>query len=134
MYRIRAPESCDIVRLHLAAALSAGSQCTAFHCTALHCTAFHCTALHCTALHRCFGCRRLTASARGCCGMARHSWHGIHSPSAFARCDRSKPKPLEYLKSVLDIKQKYAYLVDHALGKNTRSVHRPVPTRQHRWL
>ena len=35
MYRIRAPESCDIVRLHLAAALSAGSQCTALHGTAL---------------------------------------------------------------------------------------------------
>ena len=112
MYRIRAPESCDIVRLHLAAALSAGSQCTAPHRTPLHSTVDRKRT-------------RLVAAWPGTVGTAF---------AACARCDRSKPKPLEYLKSVLDIKQKYAYLVDHALGKNTRSVHRPVPTRQHRWL
>lgn len=39
MYRIRAPESCDLVRLHLAAASPAGSQCTALHSTAPHRTA-----------------------------------------------------------------------------------------------
>ena len=133
MYRIRAPESCDIVRLHLAAALSAGSQCSAPHGTARQ---------------RCFGCLRhgprlsaqstpltlkylkhsLACTFSGCCGTVGTAF------AECARCDRSKPKPLEYLKSVLDIKQKYAYLVDHALGKNTRSVHRPVPTRQHRLL
>ena len=68
---------------------------------------------------------RLRLSAIQQCGV-HCRWHAFVASAAH----RSKPKPLEYLKSVLDIKQKYAYLVDHALGKNTRSV--PASARQHR--
>ena len=94
--------------------------------------------MHCTAPHRTALLLRLPSADRKRTRLvaAAAAWPGTVGTAfaACARCDRSKPKPLEYLKSVLDIKQKYAYLVDHALGKNTRSVHRPVPTRQHRWL